>query len=50
MATVTIVDEISRVAKLLLEDVIDNDHPPTEWNNRENLIQALKIIANNATS
>jgi len=50
MATVTIVDEISRVAKLLLEDVIDNDHPPTEWNNSENLIQALKIIANNATS
>lgn len=49
MATVTIVDEISRVAELLLEDVVDGDCQPTKWNNDENLIQALKIIAKNAT-
>lgn len=47
MATVTIVDEISRAAKLILEEVIENDLRPTEWNNDEVLIQALEVIANN---
>jgi len=50
MATVTIVDEISRAAEILLDDVINNSQKAKNWNNKKNLVEALKIIANNATT
>jgi phosphopantothenate synthetase len=50
MATVTIVDEISRAAEILLDDVINNSQKAKNWNNNKNLVEALKIIANNATT
>ena len=49
MATVTIVDEISRTAELLLEYAINNNQMPTKWNNNDILNESLKIIASNAT-
>jgi len=49
MATVTIVDEISRAAELLLEYAINNNQMPTEWNNNDILNKSLKIIASNTT-
>ena len=49
MATVTIVDEISRAAELLLEYAINNNQMPTKWNNNDILNESLKIIASNAT-
>lgn len=48
MATVTIVDEISRVAELLLDYVVNNNEKSTTWNNQESLNQALYIISENA--
>ena len=48
MATVTIVDEISRAAELLLEYTIKNDQMPTKWNNNGILNEALEIIATNS--
>jgi 4-phosphopantoate--beta-alanine ligase len=50
MATVTIVDEISRASEILLDDVINNSQKAKNWNNKKNLVEALKIIANNATT
>ena len=49
MATITIVDEISRAAELLLEYVINKEQKSTEWNNQDVLNDALKIIADNST-
>ena len=50
MATITIVDEISRAAELLLEYVINKDEKSAEWNNQVILNDALKIIAENSTA
>ena len=50
MATITIVDEISRAAELLLEYVINKEQNSTEWNNSNVLNDALRIIAENTTS
>ena len=49
MATITIVDEISRAAELLLEYVINKEEKSAEWNNQGILNDALKIIAENST-
>ena len=53
MATITIVDEISRAAELLLEDVINKEQMESwldfAWNNQDILNDALKIIADNST-
>ena len=53
MATITIVDEISRAAELLLEDVINKEQMESwldfAWNNQDVLNDALKIIADNST-
>jgi 4-phosphopantoate--beta-alanine ligase len=49
MATITIVDEISRAAELLLEYVINKEEKSAEWNNQSVLNDALRIIAGNST-
>ena len=49
MATITIVDEISRAAELLLEYAINKEEKSVEWNNQGILNDALKIIAENST-
>ena len=49
MATITIVDEISRAAELLLEYVINKKEKSAEWNNQSVLNDALRIIAGNST-
>ena len=49
MATITIVDEISRAAELLLEYVINKEENSAEWNNQSVLNDALRIIAGNST-
>jgi 4-phosphopantoate--beta-alanine ligase len=49
MATITIVDEISRAAELLLEYVINKEEKSAKWNNQSVLNDALKIIAENST-
>ena len=53
MATITIVDEISRAAELLLEDVINKQQMESwldfAWDNQDVLNDALKIIADNST-
>ena len=49
MATITIVDEISRAAELLLEYAINKEEKSTQWNNQGILNDALKIIAENST-
>ena len=49
MATITIVDEISRAAELLLEYAINKEEKSAEWNNQGILNDALKIIAENST-
>ena len=46
MATVTIVDEVSRMADLLLEYVIADSSDVTKWNNDSALKESLKIISN----
>ena len=48
MATVTIVDEVSRMADLLLEYVIADSSNVTEWDNNSALKESLKIISNNS--
>ena len=48
MATVTIVDEVSRTADLLLEYVITNSSNVTEWDNDLALKESLKVISNNS--
>jgi 4-phosphopantoate--beta-alanine ligase len=49
MATITIVDEISRAAELLLEYAINKEEKSAKWNNQGILNDALKIIAENST-
>lgn len=44
-ATVTIVDEISRASKILLEEVLGGYPKPTQWDNSEALREALSCIA-----
>ena len=46
MATVTIVDEVSRMADLLLEYVIADSSDVTKWNNDSALNESLEIISN----
>ena len=48
MATVTIVDEVSRMADLLLEYVIADSSNVTKWDNNSALKESLKIISNNS--
>ena len=48
MATVTIVDEVSRMADLLLEYVIADSSNVTKWDNNLALKESLKIISNNS--
>jgi 4-phosphopantoate--beta-alanine ligase len=48
MATVTIVDEVSRMADLLLEYVIANTSKGVTWDNDAALKKSLKIISDNA--
>ena len=48
MATVTIVDEVSRTADLLLEYVITNSSNVPEWDNDLALKESLKVISNNS--
>jgi hypothetical protein len=45
MATVTIVDEVSRMADLLLEYIIINSSGITEWDNDLALEESLKVIS-----
>ena len=48
MATVTIVDEVSRMADLLLEYVIRDSSNVSKWDNNSALKESLKIISNNS--
>jgi 4-phosphopantoate--beta-alanine ligase len=48
MATVTIVDEVTRTADLLLEYVITKLSNVTEWDNDLALKESLKVISNNS--
>lgn len=48
MATVTIVDEVSRMSDILLEYIIENSLEVTEWDNELALKESLKIISRNA--
>jgi 4-phosphopantoate--beta-alanine ligase len=48
MATVTIVDEVSRMADLLLEYVIADSSNITKWDNNSALKESLEIISNNS--
>ena len=48
MATVTIVDEVSRMSDILLEYIVENSSEVTEWNNELALKESLKIISRNA--
>ena len=45
MATVTIVDEVSRMADLLLKYVITNSSNITEWDNDLALKESLNVIS-----
>ena len=45
-ATVTIVDEVSRASKLLLEEVSNVESEDISWDNDKVLMDALKIISN----
>ncbi len=44
-ATVTVVDEVSRAASVLLSEVVKGEVVPTEWNNTECLDAALAVMA-----
>jgi len=44
-ATVTVVDEVSRAAPILLSEVLRSEAVPTEWNNTECLGAALSVMA-----
>lgn len=48
MATVTIVDDVSRMANLLLKYVITNSSNITEWDNDLALKESLKVISKNS--
>jgi 4-phosphopantoate--beta-alanine ligase len=48
MATVTIVDEVSRVSDILLKYVIENSSEITDWDNELILKDALRIISDNS--
>jgi len=50
MATVTIVDEVSRMADLLLEYIIINSSDITEWDNDLALEESLKVISINSNN
>ncbi len=45
MATVTIVDEVSRASSELLDEVVSGDCEPSQWNNAAALNAALGIIS-----
>ena len=45
-ATVTIVDEVSRASKLLLEEISNVESEDSSWDNDTVLVDALKIISN----
>jgi hypothetical protein len=45
MATITIVDELRRMAPLLLLDLINiDDLSPVKWNNEKNLDNSLAVM------
>ena len=46
MATVTVVDEVSRASSELLSEVVSGDCEPSQWNNAAALNAALDIISN----
>jgi 4-phosphopantoate--beta-alanine ligase len=50
MATVTIVDEVSRVADTLLKYIVENSSEITDWNNEITLKDALEIMSSNANN
>jgi 4-phosphopantoate--beta-alanine ligase len=46
-ATVTIVDELMRMAPILLFDLINEDsNTPNEWDNKTNLDNSLAVMLN----
>ena len=46
-ATVTIVDELMRMAPILLFDLINEDsNTPNEWDNKANLDNSLAVMLN----
>ena len=50
MATVTIVDEVSRAFDGILHSLLnDLDNKPTDWDNGESLKQSMKEIADHIT-
>ena len=44
-ATVTVVDEVSRAASILLSEVVAGDALPTDWDNTTALEDALNVMA-----
>ncbi len=44
-ATVTVVDEVARMASILLIEVVEGDAKPTEWDNAAALKDALAVMA-----
>ena len=44
-ATVTVVDEVARMASILLIEVVEGDAKPTEWDNAAALNDALAVMA-----
>ena len=44
-ATVTVVDEVARVASILLIEVVKGDAKPTDWDNRAVLNDSLAVMA-----
>ncbi|MEE3030831.1 MAG: phosphopantothenate/pantothenate synthetase family protein, partial [Candidatus Thermoplasmatota archaeon] len=47
MATVTIVDELTRCIPILLESLMQNSVKSLEWNNKENLENVIQEILRN---
>ena len=47
MATVTIVDELTRCVPILLETLMQNSVKSLKWNNKENLENVIQEILRN---
>ncbi len=45
MATVTVVDEVSRASKEIFKQVSMNNYSPSKWDNISALNESLKIIS-----
>ena len=48
-ATVTVVDEVSRAASILLSEVVAGDAVPTNWDNTKALEESLALMARAST-